>query len=850
MRCVASASRVASFPRVASATLNSLGAAHHGIASLARAVAGFAMVSLSALWLSATVASAVEPSLGSIQPPGVQRAVETEVVYSGGRLGDAQELLFYSPGIEVKKLEPVNDGSFKALLAVAADCRMGIHAVRVRTATGLSNLMTFTVGPLPEVKEVEPNSEFQQPQAVPLNVTVTGVVLNEDVDHYVVEAKKGDRISAELEGLRLGRAFFDPYLAILNSDRFELARSDDAALLNQDCLCSVVAPADGKYIVQVRESSYGGDGNSIYRLHIGTFPRPTAVYPAGGKPGESLTVKWIGDPAGDFTSQVPLPAGGPADHGLYAQDARGLAPSPNMVRVIDLNNVLEVEPNDAIAQATASGAAPCALNGIIERPGDVDFFKFTAKAGQQFDVRVYSRSVIRSPLDSVLTITNAQGGGIASNDDSGGPDSYVRFNVPADGEFGVIIQDHLRQGGPNYVYRIELTPVVASVSTLLPERQQYVPTTLVVPKNNRAALIVGASRVNWGGDTNLEFRDLPAGMTPQIVPMPGNRTDTLVLFSAAADAPVDGTLADVVARPADPNLKFEGRLNQRTMLVRGQNNTEVWGHAANRMAVCVSNEVPFKIDIVQPKAPLVRNGSMDLKVVATRAADFKAPISIFLLFNPPGVGSSASVVIPEGQNEAVIPLTANGGAELKTWKIVVLGRAGFGGGTVECASQLADLTVVDQYHALAFQKAAAEQGQETEMVVKVEKKADFAGEGKAELLGLPAETSTTPLTFNKDTAELVFKIKVNPAARPGKYAQLVCRTTFQHEGEPVTMTVGTGELRVDAPLPPKPMTAAAPPPPMPMPMPMPMPAAVKPPEPKRLTRLEQLRLEREQAGKK
>jgi len=119
----------------------------------------------------------------------------------------------------------------------------------------------------------------------------------------------------------------------------------------------------------------------------------------------------------------------------------------------------------------------------------------------------------------------------------------------------------------------------------------------------------------------------------------------------------------------------------------------------------------------------------------------------------------------------------------------------------------------------------------------------------AELLGMPAETSSTPLTFNKDTQELVFKIKVNPAARPGKYAQLVCRTTFMHEGEPVVMTVGTGELRVDAPLPPKPMAApmpaAAPPP-----MPTPAPAAPKPPEQKRLTRLEQLRLEKEKAEKK
>lgn len=437
---------------------------------------------------------AVEPGLGAIQPPGLQRGVETEVTYSGGRLGDAQELLFYSPGITVTKLEPVNDGSFKAKLNVAADCRMGIHALRVRTATGISNLMTFTVGPLPEVAEVEPNSEFQQPQAVPLNVTVTGVVQNEDVDHYVIEAKKGDRINAELEGLRLGRTFFDPYLAILNSDRFEIAQSDDAALLNQDCLCSVVAPADGKYIVQVRESSYGGDGNSVYRLHIGTFPRPTAAYPAGGKPGESLTVRWLGDAGGEFTSQMALPAGGESNFGLYAQDARGLAPSPNMVRVIDLNNVLEAEPNDALAQGTAGGAAPCAFNGIIEKPGDVDYFKFTAKAGQQFDIRVYARSVIRSPLDSVLTVVNAQGGGIVANDDTGGPDSYVRFGAPADGEFGLVIQDHLRQGGPNYVYRIEITPVVATVATFLPERQQYVPTTLVVPKNNRMALLVGASR--------------------------------------------------------------------------------------------------------------------------------------------------------------------------------------------------------------------------------------------------------------------------------------------------------------------------------------------------------------------
>lgn len=797
--------------------------------------------------LAGATASAVEPALGSLQPWGLQRGTETVLTIGGARLGDIQQLLFYSPGIAVTKVEPVNDGQAKATLQIAADCRLGIHALRVRTATGVSNLMTFTVGPFPEIAEVEPNSEFQAPQAVAMNSTISGVVLTEDVDHFVVEVKKGERITAELEGIRLGRTLFDPYLAILNSARFELARSDDAALLNQDCVCSVVAPEDGKYIVQVRESAYGGDGNCLYRLHVGNFPRPTAVYPAGGKPGESLNVRWIGDAAGDFNAQVVLAASPSQTQGLFAQDARGSAPSPNMVRVNDLTNALEAEPNDAVAQASPAGVAPCALNGIIEKPGDVDFFKFSAKAGQQFDIRVYARNTLRSPLDSVMTVLNAQGGGIVGNDDSGGPDSYVRFGAPADGEYLIQIHDHLRQGGPNYVYRVEIQPVVPSLVMTLPERQQYIPTTLVVPRNNRLAMIIGASRANWGGDLNLEFGDLPPGLTAQAIPMPGNRSDTIVMFSAAADAAPAGSLVDIIGRPADANLKIEGHLNQRTMLVRGQNNIDVWGHNADRMAAVVSNEVPFKIDIVQPKAPLVRNGSMELKIVATRAADFKAPISVFLLYNPPGVGSSGSVTIPEGQNEAVIPLTANGGAEIKSWKIVAMGRAGFGGGTVEASSQLADLVVADALHNIAFQKAAAEQGQETEMVVKIEKKSDFAGEAKAELLGLPPETSTTPLTFNKDTAELVFKIKVNQAARPGKYAQLVCRTIVQHEGEPVTMTVGTGELRVDAPLPPKvappPMPAAAP---TPAPAPTPQP---KPAEPKRLTRLEQLRLEKEkQAG--
>lgn len=804
-------------------------------------------LSLVLVALGAATAVAVEPSLGGIAPYGVQRGFETEVLFQGGRLQDAKELLFYSPGFTVTSIEAVNDATVKAKLNVAPDCRMGIHAVRVRTLTGVSNLRTFTVGALPEVKEIEPNSLFDKPQAIAMNVTVSGVVDAEDVDHFVVELKEGQRLTAELEGLRLGNTFFDPYLAILNSARFELSRSDDAALLNQDCLCSIVAPEDGKYIVQIRESSYGGNGACTYRLHIGGFPRPTAVYPSGGKPGEVLNVKYIGDAAGDVAAQVTLPTTvSNQETGLFAQDANGIAPSPNMVRVIDIPNALEVEPNDALAQASPGSAAPCALNGIIEKDGDVDYFKFSAKAGQQFDIRVYARKPLRSPLDSVLTILNAQGGGIVGSDDSGGPDSYVRFGAPADGDYYAVIQDQLKAGGPNYVYRVEITPVVAALTMALPERQQYIPNTLTVHKGNRMALMVSSQRANFGGPIDVSVAGLPAGMTTETLQVRPDQTDVPVLFTAAADAAPAGALADLIGKLADPKqAPLEGHLRQRCMLVRGQNNIDVWGHDAERMAVSLGDEVPYKIDIVQPKAPLARNGSMNLKIVATRKEGFKAAISVFMLYNPPGVSSSGSIAIPEGQNEALIPFTANGGTPIGTWKIVCIGRAAHLNGGVEVASQLADLNISDQYFTFAFDKSAVEQAKETEVVVKMEKKIDFDGNAKCELVGIPAGTATTPIEFNKDTKELVFKVTCTKDARPGRYPSLLCVTTHMVQGEPVVHTLGTGELRIDAPLPPKPMAAAPPPVAAVAAAPPPMPAA-----PKRLTRLEQLRLEKEQAGKK
>jgi hypothetical protein len=568
---------------------------------------------LSVLLLSTSLATAASPSLGAIRPVGGQRGTEIEVTLSGARLGDAKEILYYQPGITTLSLAKIDDNNVKAKFKIAADAPLGLHDLRLRTATGISELRTFSVGALKEVAEVEPNNDFKAPQPIPMNVTVTGIADNEDVDYYVVEAKKGDRISAEVEGMRLGITMFDPAVAILNSRRFELASSDDAALIWQDGFASVIAPEDGKYIVQVRESAYAGNGSCIYRLHVGNFPRSTGVLPAGGKLGEKLTVRWLGDPSGEAKTEVTLPTANDPNFGLNRQDQRGISPYPNMFRLTTLGNVIEKEPNDDQAHATLF-TAPMAVNGIIDKPGDVDHFIFTGKKGQTYDFRLFGRQ-IRSPLDSVMYLGKKGAGAAVGSDDSTGPDSYFRFTCPEDAEYVLWVVDHLGKGGPDYVYRIEVSPVVPAL--VLSTNAEQIPLgtgamAVCVPRGNRQAILILGSRADFGGDLNLAMQGLPAGVAMETPVMAASQAVVPVLFTAKADAPLSGTLARLTGKPADPKLNVPSDFNSTAALVLGQNNVIVWSRSVDRLAVGVTEECPYSIEIVEPKVPLVRGGSMGL----------------------------------------------------------------------------------------------------------------------------------------------------------------------------------------------------------------------------------------------
>jgi hypothetical protein len=787
-------------------------------------------------------ASASFPRLTNVQPRGVQRGVESVVTFNGQNLQDAQEIFFYRPGVTATKIEPVNANSVKVTLNVAADCRVGERIAQVRTKSGISEYRTFYVGALPSADEKEPNSDFAAPQAVAMGTTVAGVVQSEDVDYYQVTVKKGERISAEIEAMRLGTTMFDPYVAILDSKRFELAVSDDAPLVYQDAVAAVVAPEDGNYIIEVRESAYGGNGASQYRLHVGHFPRPTAVYPAGGQIGTEVEVKFLGVPTGDFTQKFKLPAAVEPEYGLLPSDATGVPPSENTFRLFPHGNVLEVEPNDDFKTPT-SAQLPLAFNGIIEKDADIDCFKFAAKKGEVYEVECYARR-IRSGLDPVMNIYQADGRSLAGNDDSRKTDSYLRFSVPADGEYIIRITDHLGQGGADFVYRIEFAPVVPNLTLGIPRVTRYGQErqTVFVPKGNRYATLISATRLNFGGDLVLEGQGLPAGIKMHALPMPAAMSQMPVVFEAAPDAPIAGALVDFTAKHADPAQNIKGGFaNKADMIIGAPGQSLYWTVDVNRLAMAVVDELPFTLQIVEPKVPIVRNGSMQLKVVATKKAGWDEEIRVEFPFRPPGVGANPNLVIPKGQTEALYLLNANGNAALGKWPVYCLGQANVNG-PAYVASQLATIEIAEPYVQFAMDRSATEQGKPTEIVAKINVTTPFEGNAKVTLIGLPNKVAAPELEFNKDTKELVFPVTTDLTSPEGRHKNVFAQVIIPQSGEVVVhANVGTTELRIDKPLPPPKET----------PMPAPMPTAVAKTEPpkkeeppaRRLTRLEQLRLD-------
>lgn len=807
---------------------------------------------LTALLLAPLAGWAGYPEISVLKPHGGQIGADFKLTITGTRLDDFEDLIFYTPGFKVKSVESRAASKVELTLAIDKTVRAGNHIMRVRTKSGISHMRQFFASPFPNVEEKEPNSDFASAQVIALNQTIEGVVLTEDVDYYKLTVKKGQRIGVQVDALRLAtipNGAMDPYVAILDKDRFEKATSDDTILHRQDGYCSFTAEYDGEYYVMVRESSYRGSGNSFYRLHVGDFRRPDAIYPAGGKLGTKVAVRFL-EARDSFAEEVVLPTEDDAEFVLYPK-SQPPAPSGNLFRLSTVDNTLEVEPNNELEKGTlAAEALAYALNGIIEKPGDVDCFRVPLKKGQVFECRALAQS-LGSPLDPVVNIYSPKGGSLTGNDDGGGMrrlDSRFKITAAVDGLYTVRITDHLERGGVNFVYRIEMVASQPSLTFASPDysvNDSSYRQFMAVPRGGRMVLMANFTRNGVGGDYRFDLKGLPAGVKLLDDAAPGSLPGVPLVLEAAADAPYAGVVITPLLQPVDPKNKIIGQMRRTFDIVR-VGNTIYYQGIEDQLPIAVVDEAPYSLEIEKPQAPLVRNGVFNLKVIAKRKEGFKGPIRVLMCWTPPGISALGEQSIADGSNECVFQLSANGNVDTKPWKFIVQGEADAGKGRIYNASPFAEVVTEAPYVAAnAIPLTALEVGTPGIMATNFEVTRPFEGEAVAQLVGAPDTIRIAPIKVTKDTKDLRFTVVTDEKSRIGKTANMFVQIDIPTGQGFAIHRIALGSiLRLDAPrkAAPTPVAKAA------------TPAVAKPvaaaataaaPAPVVLSRLEQLRLKNE-----
>ncbi len=777
------------------------------------------------------VASALAqlPVLNGAGPVGLLRGSKAEVHLHGKYLNNPKKIIFYHDGISAGEPVVHDDKHVSFPVTIAEDCALGEHPIRLHCANGVTYQRTLWVTSFAITDESkEANDSQEQAQEIALNSCVRGVADKEDVDFYKVMVKKGQRLSVEVYAMRLGKTFFDAHLSLFDPEFRAIATSDDTALSKQDPYLSVVAQSDGFHYLAVREASYEGSDRSRYLLSIGDFLRPSAVYPPGAAPDKATEFTFI-QADGSEHRQTLTPT---AVHVLASDGSSGTSITPNPIRLSPLPYLNEVEPNNAAKEMQPALALPCAFHGIIEKSGDVDWFKFSAKKGQDIRVQVSARR-LGSPLDARIILRDPKGKHLANNDDSNHPDSRVDFKIPADGDYIVNIRDHLGKGGPTSTYRIEITERTPSVSAFLnrEDRNDSQKSKVInIPRGASLAYKLNIGRDRTSVDLTPYADQLPKGVKLHAMTAAKGMTNIPLYFSAAGDAPLAAGLYSVGVRSEDG--KFSSPIRETIEHVSVNNQGVFHQVRSDRLSICVTEAAPFDLILKKPTVPAAQSGNIQFEILCTPAEGFEKDITLTFPWLPPGITAPSSVKVPKGKGSVQYPLTIAGDCKAQTWELCVNATAVTDKGTVLVSSNLVPLVIKPPYLSAKLEMAATTQGVDTSIVCQLEHHASFNGKAELTVHGLPDGITAAPVTITQESEEVLIPVTVAADARTGKYSNLFCQIQVPENSQHIAHITGQGgSLRIDPPPKNAPKVTASK-------------DTTKKPAPKKpLSRLEQLRLE-------
>jgi hypothetical protein len=775
------------------------------------------------LWLGLVLGSlsplTAAPSIETALPGLGQRGTTFELRLTGAELDQVLELAFYNSGLVCRELRATSENELTAVIEADPTCPLGTHPFRIRSTTGWSELKIVRISPFPIVEEVE--EDGVAPQRITATSTIHGTLPGDDIDRFRITLKHGERCSAEIEGVRLAAGLTDTRLRVLDPTGRLMLVADDGPLFAQDPVVSFRAETDGDYVIEVALSGEGGDDNSRYALHLGTFPRPLQVYPGGGPAGTAVDLRWTGDAAGDWSETITLPATADRWYGLVATRDGQTAPTSMPFRVVPYGNILEPEPEDAPPEeALRAPSLPIAFNGRLSTPGNVDRFAFLASHSDRLLRFESFANRLGSPADLELRIVTADGTVLARNDDHEGLDSGLTWRCTKSDTYYLEVREQRGGGGPDDLYRVEAGFVESSATAFLARRDRLSQSrqTIAVPRGNRVLALMGLRRDADIGSAALTFPELPAGLSIIAPTWEPDQFLTPVVLEAAADAPVQGALLPLgLQSNLSDTGPIQGRFEQTVDLVASSADRLYQGVTVDKLAVAIVEPAPFRVRLAPLETGLPKDGTLDVLVQVERDAEFQGAIDVSFPWLPPWVSGPDKITVPPDQSSGVYHLTADREVALGDWPLVAEAKPGL---TVArddetnaapgvpsfrqrgsrraaqaehiVASPLTTMAIIDTPLAGEIGKLLMETGQTVTITIPLTRRGVVPEQLTAELEGLPNRVTAEPIMVGPTDATITMTVKLAEDAPTGTFDRLTCRLSGQIGGQAISYVIGRG----------------------------------------------------------
>jgi hypothetical protein len=509
-------------------------------------------------------------------------------------------------------------------ITVEKDAEPGKRELRLLNETAMSNPLWIQVGRFAESGETEPNDARPDGAAIRrFPVVVNGRVMPGDVDRFSFDALQGQRLVIEA-----GARDVIPYLAdavpgwfqavmeLTDSDGNEVSYADSFHY-RQDPVIYFEVPRDGRYVIEIRDSLYRGREDFVYRLTLGEIPFVTSVFPLGAGYSSTTTVELRGWNLTTTSVEVRTMSRERSRPVHWCTVPQGDGMSVRVPLQIDrLPEVFDREPNDSTA-AAQEVPVRTNVNGRIDRPGDQDVFFIPGRTRLVAEIHARRHG---SPLDSMLTLTDAHGREIAFNDDhedkslgllTHHADSHLEATVPSSGAY-LHVGDAQRSGGAEFVYRLSLRAPEPDYEL------RVTPGTIIARAGAVTPVTVHALRRDgFDGDIELALEAAPEGFQLSGGLIPGN-ADRVQLTLTAPDSPPDGPVVlEMVSR-----ARLPGRSSIERAAVPAENMMQAfaWHHLipVEDWTVVVSGRPgarrPFDIPWNAPKLSLPRGGELIVPV--------------------------------------------------------------------------------------------------------------------------------------------------------------------------------------------------------------------------------------------